>query len=378
MQRLAILTIFTLTAAVWGAQQQSRVAAFQTEPQSQQPVTPENTQAPGADATSSDEANASRASQPAPAEPVADPAIVAKAEQLLREARDRLYDSKSVRATFTERANFGTRRFAAKGSYLSGPFPALRLEYRVQIGGSEGVLIEVCDGTLLRTSKEIRPIDAKSTAPTVSQWARKDIKQILLATNTPDVTDSAKLQAELSLGGIPTLLTSLERTMQFDVYREQQWQEQPVIVIEGGWRPEALNRVVQSLGAPMQQLAGLIPDRVRIYFDPQTLFPKRILYRKKIALTPPTFVPLMALEFSDIQLNQEELDPSEFRYVPPKGVDEIDETPLYLGMIQRANAIQQAAPNPPEGAESGQPAEQPPTASEQPPAAGAEPPATKP
>ncbi|MFO1096198.1 MAG: hypothetical protein U0992_23260 [Planctomycetaceae bacterium] len=167
MQRLAILTIFTVAAAVWGAQQQSRLAAYQTEPQSQKPVASDTPQSPPGDAAvSGSEAQAAPATQPpasAPAAPVADPEIVAKAEQLLRDARTRLYDSKSVRATFTERANFGPRRLTAKGSYLSGVFPALRLEYRVQVGSSEGVLIEVCDGTLLRTSKEIRPIDPKST-----------------------------------------------------------------------------------------------------------------------------------------------------------------------------------------------------------------------
>ncbi|MFO1096197.1 MAG: hypothetical protein U0992_23255 [Planctomycetaceae bacterium] len=172
------------------------------------------------------------------------------------------------------------------------------------------------------------------------------------------------------------MLTSLERTMLFDSYREQSWQGQPTIVIEGGWRPTALNRVVQNLGAPIQSLAGLIPDRVRIYFDPHTLFPIRILYRKQVALTPPAFVPLMALEFSDIHFN-EDVD-AEFRYVPPKGVDEIDETPLYLGLIQRAKVPQQGAPNPPESVqpEAGQPAAGQPA--EPSPAAEAQPSATTP
>jgi hypothetical protein len=241
MQRLAILTILTLATAAGLLLQQSRLAAFQAEPQSQQQV--ESAEPPAADAiapTTQDDASAPAESEPAPAvaaEPPPDPAVVAAAETLLRDAPDRLYAYRSVRAKFSEKATIGARRFTASGSYLSGAFPALKLEYRVQIGGSEGVLIEVCDGNVLRTSTEVRPIGGKNAEPTLSQWTRKDINQILEASYVEGTPDQAILQAELSLGGIPTLLASLERTMIFDTVREQSWQGKPMTVIEGGWRP---------------------------------------------------------------------------------------------------------------------------------------------
>jgi hypothetical protein len=348
MQRLAIFTVCAVVATCWIALQQHHAAAYQTEPEPQQSVASENQAATGQDgttpATDPTPPTSTEAQPAAPVETPPDPAIVAAAETLLRDARDRLYAYHSVRATFVERANLGNRRFAAKGAYLSGDFPQLKLEYRIQIGGSEGVLIEVCDGNVLRTSKEIRPIDGAAGEPTLSHWTRKDIKQILEASYVEGTPDAAVLQAELSLGGVPTLLASLERTMLFDTVREQTWQGRPTTVIEGGWRTAAISRIAQQMGPSIQQVVQFIPDRVRIYFDKQTLFPTRILYRKQVSANPVAFIPLLSIEFTDIRLN-EGVDAEEFRYVPPKGVDEVDETLVYLKLIEQIRGGQpQPAP----------------------------------
>jgi hypothetical protein len=347
MQRLAIFTAFALMIAAWLAMNQQRLAAFQAEPQSQQQVesAADPAASPADSGTTPPQEN--EAAPAVAAEPAADPAVVAAAEKLLRDARDRLYATKpntGIRAKFVERANIGNRRFAAEGTYLQGPFPSLRLEYRVQIGGSEGVLLEVCDGNVLRTSKEVRPIGSKNAEATLSQWTRKDINLILEAsgTGTEGTPDQVILQAELSLGGIPTLLTSLERTMVFDTLREQPWQGKPMTVIEGGWRSEKLSQVAAQMGATPQSIAALVPDRVRVYFDKETQFPMRILYRKRTNLQPPTYVPLMSIEFTDVQLNVP-VDAGEFRSVRPKGVDEIDETQMYLAMIKQMQGVKPPA-----------------------------------
>ncbi|MBL8850706.1 MAG: hypothetical protein JNG89_13585, partial [Planctomycetaceae bacterium] len=309
MQRLAILTAFATAAAVWMATQQRPLVAFQSEPESQQPVPADDSAAPAGDSpgTVNDPAGTPGAEQPAavPASPPPDPAIVAAAEQLLRDARDRLYAYPAVRATFVERATIGNRRFSASGSYLSGKYPALKLEYRVQVGGSEGILKEVCDGNVLRTSKEIRPVGAGTDEPTLSHWSRKDINQILEASSAEGTPVAAVLEAELSLGGIPTLLTSIERTMLFDSLRHQTWHGRPVTVIEGGWRPEAIQRIVRQMGPQIQQIGNFIPDRVRVYFDEQTMFPTRILYRKRVGEGPAAYVPLLSLEFTDVRFPSE-------------------------------------------------------------------------
>jgi hypothetical protein len=346
MQRLAILSALAIASMGWLMLQQRPLVAFQAEPEADQQVPASNAAepaAPGEEPVAEPPSPSGTTPPPAaPPKPPADPAIVAAAEQLLRDARDRLYAYPAVRAKFIERATIGNRRFSASGSYLSGKYPSLKLEYRVQIGGSEGVLKEVCDGNVLRTSKEIHAVGSGSDEPSVSQWTRKDINEILRVTKTEGTPDAAMLQAELSLGGIPSLLTSFERTMLFESLKHQTWQGRPVIVIEGGWRLETIQRIAQQMGPQLQTIANLIPDRVRVYFDEQTLFPTRVLYRKQLATDPPSFVPMLSIEFTDVEFPAE-VDPEEFRYVPPKGVDEVDETQVYVQMIEQMRAAAQAA-----------------------------------
>lgn len=346
MQRLAILSTLAIASTGWLMLQQRPLVAFQAEPEAEKQVTASGTAEPAAprEEPAAEPAAPSGTTQPpaAPPRPPADPAIVAAAEQLLRDARDRLYAYPAVRATFIERATIGNRRFSASGSYLSGKYPSLKLEYRVQIGGSEGVLKEVCDGNVLRTSKEIHAVGSGSDEPSLSQWTRKDINEILRVTKGEGTPDAAMLQAELSLGGIPSLLTSFERTMLFDSMKNQTWQGRPVIVIEGGWRQETVQRIAQQMGPQLQTIANLIPDRVRVYFDEQTLFPTRVLYRKQVAADPPSYVPMLSIEFTDVEFPAE-VDPEEFRYVPPRGVDEVDETQMYVQMIEQMRAAAQAA-----------------------------------
>lgn len=360
MQRLAILTFVAIAAAAWMASQQQRLAAFQSEPQTSQSVeSTANGNSTGEDAqnTQPDGETQTQSASPKPPPPP-DPAIVAAAEKLLREARDRLYATRSIRAKFVERANFGTRRFAAEGTYVSGwtsdslQFPTpLKLTYRVEIGDSVGELVEVCDGRILRTSKIITTTNDDGSVSKTEQWTRKDVTQINEARYAAGTPEAAVIQVELSLGGLPTLLTSLERTMQFDTIREQIWQGEPTTIIEGTWRPETIAKFSQQMGGATQALAQLLPDRVRVYFAKDTLFPTRILYRKLVSRDPQVYLPLMSIEFMDIELDSG-VGADEFRYPPPKGVDEIDETALYLQMIEQLkNQAQQPR--------SGQPAARP-------------------
>lgn len=334
MQRLTILCVLLITLLSWVAIRQPPLQARQAEP------------ADGQSAESNAATDEQPASSPSVTQPVVpDPETAAAAATLLRDARDRLYAYRSVRAKLVERATIGNRRFLGEGEYLAGPFPQLRLEYRVRVGNSEGTLIEVCDGKILRTSKEIRSVDSSGREPAVTQWTRKDVTQILEASQDRNTPDAAVLQAELGLGGLPTLLASLERTMVFDAIRELDYKGDATIVIQGQWRPEYVEKYARQMGPSAQSILPFLPERVRVYFDRETLFPTRILYLKRVSQDPVSDRPMLALEFSEIRLN-EGVDAQAFRYVPPKGVDEIDETGIYLRLIEsiRASAEQPGQP----------------------------------
>lgn len=338
MQRFAIFTSLVLSSMAVLSRLE-RTGQAQTE---EQQTVPENSRS--ADETPPESSK--------PQEPAPDPEIAAAAAKLLRDARDRLYARESVKANLVERSTLGNRRFSAEGRYVSGQFPRLRLEYRVQVGDSEGILIEVCDGQVVRTSKEIRRASAPgSTAlpgkPVEIHVTRKDVEKILRATETGDVPPEAVLQAELGLGGVPTLLASLERTMEFDARREEVYQDRPYLVIQGHWKEEYLQKLGKQLGQSAQMFTPFMPEQVRIYFDQETLFPMRILYLKQATAEPKTFRAVLSLEFTDVELDQP-VDPQEFRYVKPRDIDEIDETAIYLKSIEnlRAAANAPATPQP--------------------------------
>jgi hypothetical protein len=321
MQKFAILTCVAVVA-VWSYQDRSRFALALQD----QGTTPAETQAaaPEGDA---------QAVPGSPGEASGSPEAVG----LLRNARDRLYGYRSVRARLTELAQFGERRFTAEGRYVAGPFPTLRLEFEVRLGDTVGSLLEVCDGQVLRTRKEVRkaaPAGAPAPPTPQVQVTRKDVQQILNATRRGDTPPEAVLSAELGIGGLPALLASLERTTDFDVQRKDEHQGRSYVVIQGQWKPDYLEKLKAQLGAAVQTAAMFVPDQVRVYFDQETMFPTRILYLKQASATPRTFRPMLTLEFTDVVLN-EEVNPEEFRF-PLRGIDEVDETSDYLRMIEAA------------------------------------------
>lgn len=371
MQRLLILPILALAAA-WGGMHLARqVVAWQTEAVNPPADTAEpSAQDDAAPPESAEEANTSQPNtDPAAAtdseaaeEPEPDPQIAAAAERLLESARDKLYDHTSVRAKLTERASFGPRRFTAQGEYIAGEFPQMWLEYHVEVGGSQGRLLEVCDGQILFSEKEIRPSGSESSqAQDVQiQVTRKDVRQIRLSLGDgADIPPELIVQSELSLGGLPTLLASLQRTMVFDAVQEGTYQEKPYTILHGRWKKEYLEQLGKQMGQAAQSLATFMPDRVRIYLDGETQFPTRILYLKQSGADPVAYQAIMALEFSDVVLN-EGVDPQKFRYVPPSGVNVVDETGVYLKMIEEMRAAAEpAAPAPQDVTEPAPPANEP-------------------
>ena len=336
MQKLTILTvvILALWVAAFGLPGHSAIAwqsatTDNVPEQSEQQTTSEDTSEP-----------------PANALPEIDPKVAAEAASLLQQARDRLYSYRTVDATLVERAAFGNRRMKAEGRYQAGAFPYLRVEYTFRVGESEGVLQEVCDGQILRTSRHIQPVGAEpdSVDPSQYQVTRKDVGQILQASGGEGSSAAAILQAEMGIGGLPALLASIERCMEFDTVQRQMYQGKSYQVLEGRWKQEFLERLNKSpeMAAIAQQVVPFMPDRVAIYLHEETKFPMRILYLKQVTADPVTHRAVMSIEFSDVKLDQG-LDPKTFRFIPPPGVAEVDETSVYVEMIRREAAAASAA-----------------------------------
>ncbi|HEX6985748.1 MAG TPA: hypothetical protein VF170_10235, partial [Planctomycetaceae bacterium] len=260
------------------------------------------------------------AAQPAPAP--------ADAATLLRQAREKLAGYRTLKAKMTETVEFGPRRFKAEGDYLQGADNRVRVDLTVAIGENKGRLLQVSDGLVLWTVYDIGP------KPRIT---RRDINQILAAAKGADA--KATQLAELGLGGMPALLASIERSMDFKPPLTAEVEGRTFYVLEGEWKPELRQQFqnqAQQLPNPTTEqrpLPAHVPDLVRIYLDAETFFPYRIRYLKRSGAPGVEPSPVLTLDFRDIVVNAS-LDPSEFQYVADAEAEVADITSYYLQQLK--------------------------------------------
>ncbi len=265
--------------------------------------------------------------------PAADPQH-ARAAALISDARERLRSYASIRADLLETMLVGNRRYQAEGSYLQGSDRQVRLSYKIalQSTGSdsppiEGSLLEVSDGNIAQTSYKIGKEE---------RITRRDLKQIYeaLAKSSPP---GAELEAtRLGFGGIPSLLASFERSLIFDEVVEEEISGTRYLVLKGSWTADAVKRFRSKDDQP---LPGYLPDRVWLYLDEATLFPRRVFYLK---VFEERLNPLMTLDFQNIRTNVP-VSSEEFFFVAPKDVVVEDITQQMIQEIRSAAAARDAA-----------------------------------
>jgi len=273
----------------------------------------------------------------------------------LHEAANRLFAHQSVNATIHETINLGVKPFTAEGSYLAGEFPRLRLEYQVTVGNTQGTVTEVCDGTLLRTFREIRrldqpaPVTTPASAPDSGEEAappseaetanapsrtatRRDIRKMLDAVRKGGTTPEGVLQAQLGLGGLPALLASFERSMIFHGQRKEQIDGREFLIIQGRWRDEVIGQLRQQMATSQRDVSALLPDLVQVAFAADTLFPERIQYLRRLPGKELRLQPMLLIEFRDIEINQP-IAANAFEVTLPADVEEVDLTIDYIDQI---------------------------------------------
>jgi hypothetical protein len=273
------------------------------------------------------------------------------AADLLRQARERLHAYHSVKARIIETVVIGDRKFQVTGTYLQGRNFKLKLALDVRLGEQgefQGSMLQVCDGQVLWTShvfgKSGRPEDSRRQPERSHRITRRDIRQIIGEAARHNELPQNRLVAELGLGGISELLASLERTMVFGRVRQDRIDRKQFIVVQGRWNAEVLKNFLDSeelkkarSAAGAKQLPVLpehVPDVVRIYFEQDNLFPRRILYLKR-PLSHDSLRPMLSLNFVKVQLNAP-VDDNEFNFVPPDKVFPQDVTNSYLQQIEPA------------------------------------------
>lgn len=265
------------------------------------------------------------------------------ASDFLKKVHDGLYDRASVKADIEQTVSMGNQQFQVTGQYLTSG-QKLRLEYKIQPEqGIAGSLLEVCDG------KELWSMLKVGEATRVTH---RDVQQIKAAAagsrNVPDVV----LTAELGLGGLTALLASLERTMVFDAIKEESTDEGPRTVIQGKWKPEIIARWPRSKD---DLLPNYVPDLVRLWVDPATMFPVRIAYLKKvIEKDKKVFRAMVSLKFRNVEFDGA-VGEQDFTFETPDNVVPEDITRHFLDRMKKIDEDAAAADKSATGAASGKP-----------------------
>lgn len=333
------LPIFTLAASfivamsyVWS----TLLNAQETPPEATKPANPTETAQPSdptvparSDVPQGPRTAAGSPARSGPVELRRNEKSGASASVTLETARDKLTAYRTVKAKIVETIVLKPRRFQMKGTYLQGTDLKLRLEYELQVGGTKASLLEVCDGQILWTWHRI----GKDQSVT-----RRNVRQILSARDSNGRTDHNTLVTELGLGGLPGLLASIQKSVRLD----KQWEQtvpdgdRTLIVVEGGWKDSFRQRVVPD-GAPEQQLPQWVPDRIRVYFEQVSLFPRRILYLKRD--DSQVHHPMVMLDFEEVEWDGD-VDPNSFTFVPPAKVVAQDVTQSYIKQFSKEAAAE--------------------------------------
>jgi hypothetical protein len=252
------------------------------------------------------------------------------AREFFQEALGRLKSRRSVQAQLSEQVSINDQPLRLTGKYASEG-NKVRLELSVNLGGdAKGTLLEVSDGDILWNETII----AESRQVTL-----RNLKQIAAALAKQPPETASRL--ELGFGGLTGLMSSLDRTMEFDQLRESTEGDRRFVVVQGNWKAE----FAESLKTNKEQpLPSYVPDSVRIYFDPETRFPHRFVYLKRHE-EQKTLGPLVRLEFQDVKLDAP-VDEAAFQFEQPTDIVPEDITQQYIDQLTRkpAKPDESAAP----------------------------------
>ncbi len=245
-----------------------------------------------------------------------------EAKTTLDQARQKLLSYRSIKAKLTETVALTNRRFTVNGAYLQGSAPdlKLRLEFQVKVGDSEGSLLEVCDGQVLWSRHRVGA---------ETHITRRDVRQILQAAAKSGLAENL-ITVELGFGGLPGLMASIEKSIQFDQRKEESFESRRLIVLEGGWKPDMLK--MWKGNRPNASLPDYVPSRVRLFFDAESLFPQRILYLGRNA--EQVLRPMVSLDFNNVQTDIA-VPGDAFKFAPPEGVFPEDLTEQFLKQIEQ-------------------------------------------
>ena len=247
------------------------------------------------------------------------------AEKLLRSAVQAITSESNLQASVRHKINLFDQHLVGTGHYSQfgeGPIKRLRLELKTQVGKTTTSITQVCDG---------RHLWLRENFPDSIQLSRIDVRQVrtrleqlqLQRANQTAQTDQAIIPqldwgANIAMGGLPRVLAAVEDSFNFSVVRRATFEDVPVWVILGQWKPEVRDKIQSRFRVRRGNLLTHMPNAVRIVLgrdEEFQYFPREIQYLRVVEGATQEFVTataLVTLQFYDytrkVAMNRSQFD----------------------------------------------------------------------
>lgn len=249
---------------------------------------------------------------------------------ILKRAIAQMHSETRFQAAVRHRIDMFDQNLVGAGHYRqfgNGSIKRLRFELKIQVGENTASVVQVCDGRHLWTrenladSTSLSRIDVRYISDALQKQEQKD------AQHSTGVL-AANWGANIAMGGIPRLLASLQSSFHFTSTSEATYEDVPVWVLVGKWKPEVREQIAAKFGSA-KKFPTHLPDAVRIVLGRDVEFkfiPREIQYLK--VASDKTVTPMVSLQLYDIT-RLVDMNASQFEYQRGEQVI-VDRTQAFL------------------------------------------------
>lgn len=268
----------------------------------------------------------------------------ADGNKLVADSLAMLGKQRTVSAKIRVRTSAYGHELVGSGEYQQmglGASPMLRLEMKIPIGKQVTSKLQVSNGKIMWTRVEIDEGEPQVSRVDLERIREQVEKQKL----TPHVDPAVNW---MMFGGLSRLLAGMSSHFEFGKARADVLQDQPVWIVTGVWKPEALAKIVphlkdQVLAKKPDVLVKLpphLPVAINLVLDRSengANFPYRIEYLHladgKAALAPDATTPYLVLELYEVDFDAD-LTAKMFDFRPTDAESVVEQTEIYLKELQ--------------------------------------------
>jgi hypothetical protein len=264
----------------------------------------------------------------------------ADGNKLLADSLAMLGKQRTVSAKLRIRTMAYGHELVGAGEYQQmglGTSPMLRLEMKIPIGQQVTSKLQVSNGKIMWTRIEIDEGEPQVSRVDLERIREEVEKQKV----TPHIDPSVNW---MMFGGLSRLLAGLAGNFEFGKARADVLQEEPVWIVTGVWKPEALAKIVphlekEVLAKKPEVLAKLpphFPVAINLVLDRSEKganFPFRIEYLHladgKATLAPDSTTPYLVMELYEVDFDAD-LTAKTFDFRPTDAENVVEQTEIYL------------------------------------------------